>query len=866
MGAVNRYFCLLVLSLLFFSVATAQEETRISIAVPITEEDLYQQLIDEFVAQNPSIQVDLITKPFSFGNDSLPDDPDEYLDYVFREVSKTDVVIVDPQVLTPETTRAGYFLDLTPLASVDASLDEFDFYDAMWRSYQWDGGLWALPFEGDVTMLFYQQRLFDDAGVLYPDPTWNLRDVESAIRDLTVYDENDNVEESAVIDATDNQALYAIMLSLLGHGIYDDLANPSFPRLDDPILDELLEIWADVQRDGLLGVNPGGFDAPMLLGPSTFAFVPQFARDYEVVVLPGGRPNVTVNAFAVSAGTENPQAAYELAKFLTFSEDLAQETNSIPARRYLAEDQGLGYERLDDNVIDAIQTSLQNALPVSEMRFTSMIGDAVQAMVLQNIDARTAINDAELAMVDRLQLASDRAGTEEIVVRGLRPVELQPGEIALHFGISSIVSPLPTQSRWDQVIEDFVANDFEVGHIYLEIQQNFLNLDLEDFSNTYDCFYLPDNKVPGANLGLIRSFNPLISTDPSFDATDFVGNVLDQVKREDQTWAIPLVIQPEVMFYNPDVFNRNGAFMPQGSWTVAEFEDALRTIHVAIDDPAAFIPQSLGGTYIQVLLASYGGLAVDYRTDPPTINFDDPAVVQAAQQVLDLAKDGYIQYDGLTENLGFNIFTSGTPAEIAIYNRLLNAIGDFIPGLGSREQDQLVTFPQGAQLNALAYDMGTVYISSNSLYSEACYRFISELSRTPDLFNEMPARKSQINSPQLEDEQGLDAANFYRALDSLLQQPTTVGIPTPLGLSIESADVFLATLWLNRAFDRYVFEDADLQLELQDAQQFATEFLACSDAIPLVNPNDEEAFGDYAQAVVNCATDVDPTFGDLLGL
>jgi hypothetical protein len=44
------------------------------------------------------------------------------------------------------------------------------------------------------------------------------------------------------------------------------------------------------------------------------------------------------------------------------------------------------------------------------------------------------------------------------------------------------------------------------------------------------------------------------------------------------------------------------------------------------------------------LIAAYGGLPLDTRTDPPTVNFSDPATVNALQQVLDLVKNGYISY------------------------------------------------------------------------------------------------------------------------------------------------------------------------------------------------------------------------------
>ncbi len=61
-------------------------------------------------------------------------------------------------------------------------------------------------------------------------------------------------------------------------------------------------------------------------------------------------------------------------------------------------------------------------------------------------------------------------------------------------------------------------------------------------------------------------------------------------------------------------------------------------------DPAPFQPNDPSGSYLLMLIAAFGGLPIDYRTDPPTINFTDAATVDAIRQVLDLAKDGYIAY------------------------------------------------------------------------------------------------------------------------------------------------------------------------------------------------------------------------------
>src|SRR6185369_7116430 len=86
---------------------------------------------------------------------------------------------------------------------------------------------------------------------------------------------------------------------------------------------------------------------------------------------------------------------------------------------------------------------------------------------------------------------------------------------------------------------------------------------------------------------------------------------------------------------------------PQNGWTVDEFSDALQRLKLDPSYPAPFLPNQGGGTHLLILMAAYGGLPLDYRTDPVTANFTDPTNVDAIRQVLDLAKNGYIKYEKL---------------------------------------------------------------------------------------------------------------------------------------------------------------------------------------------------------------------------
>jgi hypothetical protein len=68
---------------------------------------------------------------------------------------------------------------------------------------------------------------------------------------------------------------------------------------------------------------------------------------------------------------------------------------------------------------------------------------------------------------------------------------------------------------------------------------------------------------------------------------------------------------------------------------------------------------------------------------------------------------------------------------------------------------------------------------------------------------------------------------------------------------------FLAADWMNQAFDSYVFEDADLEAELQDAQIKATAFQECISALPPFNPA-SGGQGDYFEQINTCALQTDP--------
>ncbi|MBZ0287328.1 MAG: extracellular solute-binding protein, partial [Anaerolineae bacterium] len=452
--------------------------------------------------------------------------------------------------------------------------------------------------------------------------------------------------------------------------------------------------------------------------------------------------------------------------------------------------------------------------------------NALSTIQSDGLDAHSALQQAEATAASNLQTAASLKGTEAVlVVTPIPEVVMQPGEVTLNFGYASFIQPMPNQEQWDQLMRDFETSDPQVGKINMETE--FGNA--SDYASRYDCFYLPYNAVPNIDTSTVLSLDPYLDADPTFDRNDVVGNALSLIQKDNKTWALPIIIQPEVLRYNTDMFAQAGVPAPTNGWTIDQFNDALRALKPSETDPTPFVSRSPGVNYLLELIVAYGGIPLDRRTDPPTINFTDPTNLAAIQQVLDLAKNGYISYQELART-SFMISIDGEQDPEAIYTESLNGFsirrGGRRLAQNGEEQDPstayaITTYPSGSQYNAVSYDIGTAYISATTQNADACYRWLNTLAQQPELFSAMPARRSFINDPAFVASQGADTIAVYNQFDQLMTNPNTINFQSPFAGDSNPGN-FLVEFWLTRAFDNYVLKDADLNAELTEAQTYST--------------------------------------------
>src|SRR5204862_1737946 len=138
------------------------------------------------------------------------------------------------------------------LAKQDKSLNSDDFYPAIWQSFQWDNGLWALPTGAQALVLSYNPAAFDKAGLAYPNEQWTLDDLVNAIRKLAQKDADGKVTVHG-IDVFPGFSDLALFRSLLSEGLYDNSTLPNTPQLDKPAVETLLDTWFKLDQEGLIG-------------------------------------------------------------------------------------------------------------------------------------------------------------------------------------------------------------------------------------------------------------------------------------------------------------------------------------------------------------------------------------------------------------------------------------------------------------------------------------------------------------------------------------------------------------------------------------------------------------------------------------
>jgi ABC-type glycerol-3-phosphate transport system substrate-binding protein len=848
--------------------AQAAGSATITLAVPVAIKDaINDKVISEFEAANPGVIVQVITGDTT-RSVSPANDINSHLDTIQKLTSEADVVLIgNDGLVTPEATRAGYFLNMQPLIDGDPQLNAADFIPQLFKAYQWDQGTWALPLAADATVLTYDPAAFDKANLNYPTGQWSLDELTNAVKTLSVIDDKGVVTTPAIELYAGNNDI-PLYMSVIGKPLFDTGAIPNPPQIDSPETRVVFEKLRDLLKYVPLQVANFGTAPIRIESILNLAFQTPNSPIRKGSLLPGGHSYLSVSAVAVSAATQNADKAYALARFLTTRPEINRFT-VLPARVSLQgqTDPTNNFNiKLTPEVQKLLDEAVANGYTAADARFYDYVSVSALKLKTQNLDAAAAIADAQQTALTALQTAVIRktdAGKVAVVATPVPTPDLNKG-ITLKFGVTVFATSLPKKAEIQALADQFVKQNPGVAHI--DIQNGFDGITTA--TDKYDCFYLPYSSVPSAQLDAILNLDPYITSDKSYDGADYLGGALTQVQRDNKTWALPVGLSPTVMWYDPLVFANAGAQKPTFGWGIDKFKDAVTTLKPFVKEGQS--PFTMAGTggegaSLLMLIGAYGGTPIDWSTTPPTVKFTDATNAAAIRQVLDLAKAGLIDYKSLGASFGIG---AGSAQNAPFYSQQLSGL-NFSPfgGAAAASQDTskytAVTFPKGSQNQALSYSEGTLYISAKAQNPDACYKWISTFAQHPELMSLMPVRHAQLADTGLDTAVGKALASVYRDVGQVLDAPGTLKIPSLFdgGSNISG---FIVQYWLFQAWDDYVLKDKDLDTGLQTAQQYASGYTECAAALPAYDPK-QQKYNDYLRTVLTCATKVDPRLKGLLG-
>jgi multiple sugar transport system substrate-binding protein len=361
------------------------------------EENL-QRIVDAFEAENPDITVEVTTLPYA-----------EYFTVLQTDLAAgTAADVFDTNYDSfPQFAANGVFAPIT-VAAPDA------YRQSLLEAYQSDGTQYALPSSFSDVVLYYNEDLFDAAGLDYPSSDWTWEDEKAAAEALT--------DEAAGVWG-DHQpvSFYEFYKALAQNGGEFLNADGTAVAFNTPEGIEAAE-WL-VGKSGTVmptieqGQGTPDFDTNLfkegrlaMLHTGIWVFN-QIGTDvpfgWDIAVEPGNVRQASAvfsNAVGVNAASEHPEAAAKWAEFLTSSEAMVD----------IRLDSGWELPPISDD--EKLATYLEKGVPANRQAvFDSLDGIALLPIAAQGQTEMQDIMTEELieAQAGRKTVEEALASAEE---------------------------------------------------------------------------------------------------------------------------------------------------------------------------------------------------------------------------------------------------------------------------------------------------------------------------------------------------------------------------------------------------------------------------------------------------------------------
>lgn len=300
-----------------------------------SEDKVFKKLAEDFEAKHKGVDVKYVNVPFGEAQNKFKN--------AAGSGSGAPDVIRSEVAWTPEFADLGY---LAPLDGTPALKDEKDFVPQAAASTKYQDKTYAVPQVIDSLGIFYNKKLFKDAGVEVPGTIDELKTVSKTIKDKTgktgMYLRGDDAywflsflygEGGDLVDAKGKTVTVDSPAGVKAMEVVKDLVDSGAAKTD------ATDGWENMQA-----AFKGGDVAMMINGPWAIADTyagPQFKDKTNLGVAPvpagsagQGAPQGGHN-LAVYAGSKNLDASYAFVEYMSSAESQAKittELNLLPTR------------------------------------------------------------------------------------------------------------------------------------------------------------------------------------------------------------------------------------------------------------------------------------------------------------------------------------------------------------------------------------------------------------------------------------------------------------------------------------------------------------------------------------------------------
>jgi len=197
------------------------------------EVNIFTDIIAAWQPSHPEILVKLEHTPYR-----------GYVDKLLTRIagrSAPDVICTEVDLFVTFQSK-GVLEDLTPYVKADPDFDVTKFYPQIMDRFTVDSKLYAVPRDtAPFACVYYNKKLFDEAGVAYPADDWTLEDLLKIAKKLTKYDSDGNVTQYGFYAWAWQNFVYAF-----GGSLVDDVKHPVRCTLDAKESLAGLQFYADL--------------------------------------------------------------------------------------------------------------------------------------------------------------------------------------------------------------------------------------------------------------------------------------------------------------------------------------------------------------------------------------------------------------------------------------------------------------------------------------------------------------------------------------------------------------------------------------------------------------------------------------------